>query len=470
MTTPKTTPARPPAPELLAPPSAPTPPHSAEAERALLGSFLLDEDAWQEEAGLLHEGVFYVQRHRVIFAAMARVAASGLAIDVVTLGEELRRSSCLDAAGGIAYIAELSNAVATAANVGHYAKIVRRHATQRATIEAAAQLGAEAQRTSDPSALLARASSALEQLAATESPTLLEGAEVLKRLYSRLEGQVEEGDAHHLSTGYAALDRLLAGGFARGELVLVGGNSGMGKTSLCAEFFRRMVRSGARGMYFSTELRAEEFTMRLVAQEARVDLEDLMGGKSSQRDWERMIPAMGAMGKWAWAVDDSEEATLPLIAHHTRHRAKTHGLDVLVVDHIHRLEPLAEQARLPRRDQLDGIVRVLQRLARALGIVVIAAAQLNDDGRAKAEANAKGGRDPRPTQSNFLDCRTLGKEAGVVLFPFRPSYFDPQASPDLGEVIIDKARHRRIQRTRVPFRVDALAQTWDPLSDREDPY
>lgn len=456
-----------PKPSPASPPT--TPPHSAEAEAASLGSFLIDPDAWEDEAGLLSPLHFYVQRHRVIFGAMQRVVKQGLKIDVKLLFEELRRTDEVEAAGGLGYLAELSNHVATAANVGHYARLVRRYATQRATIEAAHALDQEARRTDDPSALLARTSEALEQLAATESPQLVEGRDVLARVVSRLERQEEEGeDTFHVSTGYPCLDKLLAGGFAKGELVLVGGNSGMGKTSLCVEFFRRMVAKGAKGLYFSTELRADEFAMRLTAQETRIDLEALMGGKQDQRAWDRMIGAMGRMRRWTWAVDDSEEATIPLIAHHARHRAKTSGLDLLVVDHIHRLEPIAEQARLPRRDQLDGIVRVLQRLARSLGVVVIAAAQLNDDSRAKAEANTKGGRDPRPTQSNFLDCRTLGKEAGVVLFPFRPSYFDPNASPDLGEVIIDKARHRRIQRTKVMMRCDSTAQTWDPLSDRED--
>lgn len=451
------------------PAEATPPPHSAEAEAALLGSFLIDDDAWDDEAGILSPLHFYLQRHRVIFGAMDRVVKQGLKIDVKLLFEELRRTDEVEAAGGLGYLAELSNHVATAANVSHYAVLVRRYATQRATIEAAHVLGSEAQRTDDPAALLARTSEALEQLAATESPKLAEGKDVLARLYRRLEQQEEEGeDTFHTSTGYPCLDKLLAGGFAKGELVLVGGNSGMGKTSLCVEFFRRMVAKGARGLYFSTELRADEFAARLTAQEARVDLEALLGGKQDQRAWDRMIGAMGRMRRWTWAVDDSEEATIPLIAHHARHRAKTSGLDLLVVDHIHRLEPIPEQARLPRRDQLDGIVRVLQRLARSLGIVVLAAAQLNDDSRAKAEANTKGGRDPRPTQSNFLDCRTLGKEAGVVLFPFRPSYFDPGASPDLGEVIIDKARGRKIQRTKVLMRCDGVAQTWDPLSDRDD--
>ena len=366
---------------------------------------------------------------------MCALAASGRAIDFVTLDEELTRRGKLDGVGGSAYLVELSVNVPSTANVGAYIRIVDEKSTLRKLIAASESILKDCYSAQEETGdILEGAEKAIyditmrkggEQLQAIQ-PVLINTFEKIEELFKN-HGRIEG-----VPTGYTELDDLLTG-LHGGELVLIAARPSMGKTSIGMNFIENAaIRAGKAAAVFSLEMPAEQLAMRMLCTEALVDMQKVRRGQLSDEDWLRLSEAMIKIGPSSLYVDATPGITVSEMRSKARRLQLEHGLDVILIDYISLMTASGKFGS--RQEEVASISRALKALAIELNVPIIALQQLS---------RAPTGRsNHRPVLSDIRDSGAIEQDADVVMFLHREEYFDPN-TPDknIAELIIAKQRN-----------------------------
>ena len=411
------------------------PPNQPEAERSVLGAMLRSSEASLLAIEALKAEDFYDPANREIFSAMCALAASGRAIDFVTLDEELTRRGKLDGVGGSAYLGELSANVPSTANVGAYIRIVDEKSTLRKLIAASESILKDCYSAQEETGdILEGAEKAIyditmrkggEQLQAIQ-PVLINTFEKIEELFKN-HGRIEG-----VPTGYTELDDLLTG-LHGGELVLIAARPSMGKTSIGMNFIENAaIRAGKAAAVFSLEMPAEQLAMRMLCTEALVDMQKVRRGQLSDEDWLRLSEAMIKIGPSSLYVDATPGITVSEMRSKARRLQLEHGLDVILIDYISLMTASGKFGS--RQEEVASISRALKALAIELNVPIIALQQLS---------RAPTGRsNHRPVLSDIRDSGAIEQDADVVMFLHREEYFDPN-TPDknIAELIIAKQRN-----------------------------
>ena len=411
------------------------PPNQPEAERSVLGAMLRSSEASLLAIEALKAEDFYDPANREIFSAMCALAASGRAIDFVTLDEELTRRGKLDGVGGSAYLVELSANVPSTANVGAYIRIVDEKSTLRKLIAASESILKDCYSAQEETGdILEGAEKAIyditmrkggEQLQAIQ-PVLINTFEKIEELFKN-HGRIEG-----VPTGYTELDDLLTG-LHGGELVLIAARPSMGKTSIGMNFIENAaIRAGKAAAVFSLEMPAEQLAMRMLCTEALVDMQKVRRGQLSDEDWLRLSEAMIKIGPSSLYVDATPGITVSEMRSKARRLQLEHGLDVILIDYISLMTASGKFGS--RQEEVASISRALKALAIELNVPIIALQQLS---------RAPTGRsNHRPVLSDIRDSGAIEQDADVVMFLHREEYFDPN-TPDknIAELIIAKQRN-----------------------------
>ena len=411
------------------------PPNQPEAERSVLGAMLRSSEASLLAIEALKAEDFYDPANREIFSAMCALAASGRAIDFVTLDEELTRRGMLDGVGGSAYLVELSANVPSTANVGAYIRIVDEKSTLRKLIAASESILKDCYSAQEETGdILEGAEKAIyditmrkggEQLQAIQ-PVLINTFEKIEELFKN-HGRIEG-----VPTGYTELDDLLTG-LHGGELVLIAARPSMGKTSIGMNFIENAaIRAGKAAAVFSLEMPAEQLAMRMLCTEALVDMQKVRRGQLSDEDWLRLSEAMIKIGPSSLYVDATPGITVSEMRSKARRLQLEHGLDVILIDYISLMTASGKFGS--RQEEVASISRALKALAIELNVPIIALQQLS---------RAPTGRsNHRPVLSDIRDSGAIEQDADVVMFLHREEYFDPN-TPDknIAELIIAKQRN-----------------------------
>src|SRR5256885_2356517 len=312
-------------------------PWSSEAEQAILGAMLLDQDAALKAAELLDDTMFYKEGHRALFRAMTGLAERGDVIDPVTLRDELGRRGDLDRAGGMEYIGALIDVVPTAANVEYHCRIVRDKAVQRRLIEAATSIIQDVYDGHATAAeVLDNAEHRVFQVAQLRrSEEFIRIKELIWPTMERIE-QLQGGHGHvtGVPTGFIDLDRLTAG-FQRSDLVIIAGRPSMGKTAFVLNCVQHAAIEHSVGVaIFSLEMSKEALVQRLLCAEGLVDAQRLRRGALHDEDYPRLARAAGLLGTAPIWIDDSAALT-PLAMRSKARRLKAeHDIGMVVVDYL----------------------------------------------------------------------------------------------------------------------------------------
>lgn len=414
------------------------PPHDLEAEASVLGAILLDRDAITRVLELLVPEDFYRENNGFIYRAAANLFQAGRPIDNVTMAGELESLKALAQVGGRAHLALLQEQVPTAANVEHYALIVRGHSWRRQMIAAAARASALAY---DP------ALEAGEALNAAQAEVFAVGGEQaagqVSRLYDllaptmdRIEAQMANGGGLvGLSTGFHDLDRL-TGGLKDSNLTIVAGRPSMGKSSLATNVMRFLsVVHRVPVLIFSLEMSRDELVERLLCEEARVDAQRMHRGLLSDVEYERVTSALGPLGEAPFYIDDTpalDDLTLRLRARQAKAR---YDIGVIVIDYLQLMSGRhKEGGDVNRVQEVSAISRSLKSIARELRIPVVALSQLSRAPESRP--------DKRPILSDLRESGSIEQDADVVWLMFRDEYYNREKSekPGVAEVIVAKNR------------------------------
>jgi replicative DNA helicase len=418
-------------------------PWSNEAEQAVLGAMLLDQDAALKAAEFLDDTMFYREGHRLLFRAMIALTERGDVIDPVTLRDELARRGDLDRAGGMEYVAALIDVVPTAANVDYHAKIVRDKAVLRRLVEAATGIIQDVyDGRGTAGEVLDNAEHRVFQVAQfRRSEEFSRIKELIWPTMERIEQlQSGAGSTTGVPSGFLDLDRLTAG-FQRADLVIVAARPSMGKTALALNMVQHAAIEHNTGVaIFSLEMSKDALVQRLLCSEGLVDAQRLRRGQLRDDDYPKLARAAGLLGTAPIWIDDSASLT-PLAMRSKARRLKAeHDIAMVIVDYLQLMQGPGDSEN--RQQEISYISRSLKALAKELDVPVIAISQLS---RAPEQ---RGGEHRRPQLSDLRESGAIEQDADVVCFIYRQEFYDGPVDPKtnesiegIAEVIVGKQRN-----------------------------
>ena len=284
------------------------PPHNHEAEQSVIGAIFLDPQSLITASEILVAEDFYRTAHKKIFQTMLRLSDQGKAIDVVTVTEELSAKKEIEDVGGLSYLMELANAVPTAANIAHYAKIVEEKALLRRLIRVATKIVEDGYtREDEVETLLLEAEKKMMEVSSRKNAGDFKHVkDVLVQTYDNIEQlQSRKGDVTGVPTGFRDLDRITAG-FQRNDLIIVAARPSVGKTAFALNVAQNVaIKARENVAIFSLEMGAEQLVMRMLCAEGNIDAQVLRTGALTNEDWGKLTMAMGSLSNSGIYIDDT---------------------------------------------------------------------------------------------------------------------------------------------------------------------
>ncbi len=426
------------------------PPHSLEAEQAVLGGLLLDNDAWEKVSDKLVAEDFYRKEHRLIFRAVKYLAENGRPMDVVTLYEFLEQEGEADEIGGLAYIADLAKNTPSASNISAYAAIVRDRAVLREMISTANEIADAAYfpKGRNTNELLDMAESKVFKIAEQRESNdggLKIAATFLEETLDRVQFAVDsKGGITGLDTGFKDLNAK-TNGLQNSDLIIVAGRPAMGKTTFAMNIAEHIsIHSGKSVMVFSMEMPANQLLMRSFASIGGIDATRLRTGALDDRDWDNLSVATNILkNNCKMYIDDSAGLSPSEVRSRTRRIQREHGdVGLVVIDYLQLMSVpgLSDNRTL----EISEISRSLKALAKEMNIPVIALSQLNRSLEQRA--------DRRPVMSDLRESGAIEQDADIIMFVYRDEVYNKESEDKgIGEVIIGKQRNGPIGSVRLAF-------------------
>ena len=439
-----------------------TAPWSAEAEQAVLGAMLLDQDAALRAAEQLDDSMFYREGHRRLFRAMLALTERRVVIDHVTLREELMRRGELESLGGVAYLAELIDSVPTAANLEFHARIVRDKAILRRLIESATSIITEAYDGSATAGdLLDSAESKIFQIVQQKGDDgFTRIKEMLWPAMERIETLQKSGKAiTGVPSGFIELDRLTSG-FQPSELIVVAARPSMGKTAFCLNVATNAAMERQGVAVFSLEMSKEALVQRMLTAEARVDSQRVRQGQLRDTEYAQISRAAGHLSSCPIWIDDTPSLSLLEMRSKARRLKAENDIKLVIVDYL-QLMRSPEHAE-NRVQEISDISRSLKGLARELNIPVIALSQLS-------RASEQRGGERKPILSDLRDSGAIEQDADLVIFIHRPEYYDREDDSKKGVAEIMLSKNRNGPTGDVELRFSREYTRFENVSQREEP-
>ncbi|MBA3659920.1 MAG: replicative DNA helicase [Gemmatimonadales bacterium] len=436
-------------------------PWSQEAEQAVLGAMLLDQDAALRAAELVEDGMFYREGHRRLFRAMLALTERRTVIDPITLRDELLRRGELDVAGGLEYLAELVDSVPTAANIEFHARIVKEKAILRRLIEASTTIITEAyDGHSTANDLLDTAESRIFQISQSRgSEGFTRIKEMLWPTMERIETLQKSGKAiTGVPSGFLDLDALTSG-FQPSELVVIAARPSMGKTAFVLNIAANAAAEGQGVAVFSLEMSKESLVQRMLTATARVDSHRVRQGSLRDSDFTQLARAAGILQTYQLWIDDTPSITLLEMRSKARRLKIDNDVKMVVVDYL-QLMRSPERAE-NRVQEISDISRSLKALARELEVPVVALSQLS-------RASEQRGGERKPILSDLRDSGAIEQDADLVLFIHRPEYYDREDESKRGVAEIMLAKNRNGPTGDVQLRFIREYTRFDNFTNRDD--
>ena len=429
------------------------PPHNNEAEIAVLGSILLDNDAFDAEGvANLKPAMFYRSGHRLLFEAMLELRQKNEPVDLVTVPSLLTPRGKLDDVGGLPYLIGLGDQVPTAAYADHYAKIVRERWVQRELISQATQLIAKAyegQTTLED--MLTQAS----QIGGDLSVRSREGISTVQDVAHGVFERIRTGTAlPRIKTGFTDLDKQLAGGLAQSSLTVLAARPSMGKTGLSLGISTNVALGAAEQgtvAVVSLEMPAEDLVMRMAAMEARIFGEDLMQAAAGTKpltagQLKRLDEAQARIyGMSMVFLDDPvQDGTLGTLLARLRRLHRQSPLSLIVIDYLQLISLSGSSSPDNRQQEVSVISRNLKLIARELGCPVLALSQLSRAVEQRANH--------RPMLSDLRESGAVEQDADNVMFIYRDEYYNRDTDQQgIAEIIVGKQRNGPVGTVKLQF-------------------
>ena len=424
-----------------------TPPHNVEAEKAVLGGILVSNEKLNVVLSIIVPEDFYKDAHRRILEKIIRLVDTGRPVDLLTLTEELQKSKELEGSGGASYLSSLMDGIPKSLNIEYHARIIKEKALLRRLIVSSARIiKSSYDQKEEADQLLDEAQAAIIDVAEQRikpgfvrvGDLTAESLDVIDILRNRKEAVTG------IPTGFRDLDSLTSG-FHPSEFVVIAARPTMGKTALCLNISQHVALKTDFGVgFFSLEMSKEQVVLRLLCSEAQLDLKKARTGFIGEREFERLKLAAEALAPANVFVDETPALTVMEMKAKARRLKMEQSLDIVFVDYMQLMRPGVRMEN--RTQEISFISRSLKELAKELRIPVVGISQLS-------RAPEKGRSKPVPMLSDLRESGAIEQDADVVIFIYRPEFYNPEDETlrGIAEVNIAKQRNGPIGKLQMVF-------------------
>ncbi|WP_304066388.1 replicative DNA helicase [Megamonas hypermegale] len=422
-------------------------PKNIEAEQAVLGSVLINDEVLDAISEILITEDFYRKSHRIIFETMIGLHNERKSIDSITITDKLLKEKKLTQVGGIAFITALANTVPTAVNVMDYAKIVKEKSVLRKVITAAENIISKAinndcsldEFTDRAESLMLQATkNSKEQNTVSIKEQALEAFAQIEDIHEH------KGKLLGLSTGFTDLDKLLSG-LKKSDFIIIAARPSMGKTAFALNIASYLaVKKHVPLAFFSLEMSSSQLLQRIFSSYGIIPYENMKTGNLNNAEWDQLIKISDAVAASQLVINDTVGLNVMNIRSIARKLKREKDIELIIIDY---LQLIQSAKRENRNQEISEISRALKLLARELDIPIIALSQLS--------RSVESRQNKKPMLSDLRESGSLEQDADVVMFLYREDYYEPETeNKNITDVIIAKHRNGPIDTTKVFFHKD----------------
>ncbi len=429
------------------------PPQARELEEAVLGAILIEKDAISYVSDILKTDSFYLDAHATIFNAIQYLFGNSQPIDILTVAEELRKTGKLEAIGGAYYLSELTNKVASSANVEYHARIIIQKFIQRELIRISNDIIRDAyEDTTDVFDLLDTAEKRIYEITDKNLRNSVQGiGQLVSKSILQIDGLINRNDGlleDSVPSGYLDLDKMTSGWKAT-DLVIIAARPSMGKTAFVLNLARNAaVDFNMPVAIFSLEMGAVQLAKRLISLECEIDAQKVANGKMSDQEYAILRDKVEKLSSSPIYINDQPAINIYELRAQCRRLQNAHGIKMVIIDYLQLMSGGGDKG-MNREQEISSISRSLKGLAKELNIPVIALSQLN------RSVETRGG-EKKPQLSDLRESGSMEQDADMVMFLYRPEYYkldegkDGVSQKGVAEIII--AKHRNGPVGTVPLR------------------
>ncbi|WP_158826228.1 replicative DNA helicase [Mucilaginibacter lacusdianchii] len=430
------------------------PPQARDLEEAVLGALMLERDALSAVIDVLKPEVFYVESHQKIFLAIRTLFESTSPVDILTVTAQLRKQGELEMVGGAYYITQLTERVASAANIEYHARIVIQKFIQRELIRISTDVITSAyEDTSDVLEMLDRAEKNLFEIAQNNlrrdsrkmDDIVKESLAEIEKLRDKTDGLTGVG------SGFTELDRMTSG-WQKSDLVIIAARPAMGKTAFVLSCARNAAVDFEKPVViFSLEMSSVQLVNRLISGEAEIEQEKIRKGKMEEWEWQQLHSKIGRLEQAPIIIDDTPGLNIFEFRAKCRRLKSQYDIQMIIIDYLQLMSGKTDGKGGNREQEIGAISRSLKTVAKELNVPVIALSQLS-----RAVENRPGG-SKKPMLSDLRESGSIEQDADMVLFLYRPEYYgleydeDNNPTKGVGEIIIAKHRNGETGTVRLKF-------------------
>ena len=429
------------------------PPQALDLEQAVLGAMMLEKNAVTDTIDTLKPQSFYDPKHQYIYSAIRELFGSSSPIDLLTVINQLKKNGELEAAGGAAYISQLTSRVASTAHAEYHARVISEKHIKRELIRMSSEVIRDAfDDTNDVFDVLNKAESELFKIAENNMGKHVDLMQnVVRQAIEEIEKASQNSDGiSGIPTGFTDLDKLTSG-WQRSDMIVIAARPAMGKTAFVLSMARNTAVDHGRGVaLFSLEMSSVQLVKRLIASEARISAEKLRKGDLRDHEFQQLHSRISKLATAPIYIDDTPGISIFDLRAKCRRLKMQHDIDLVIIDYL-QLMSGGPDSKGNREQEISNISRGLKSLAKELEIPIIALSQLS-----RQVENRPGG-SKRPQLSDLRESGAIEQDADMVMFIYRPEYygieFDENNEPtkNRGEIIIAKNRHGALETVKLRF-------------------
>lgn len=415
-------------------------PQAVDLEEAVIGAILVDKDSLPSVIEILRPESFYKDAHAEIYSLTQDLFEKSQPVDLLTVHEGLKKNKKLEEVGGLDYLLELTNKVASAANIEYHARIVAQKYIQRELIRVSTHTIKDSYE--DAKDVFELLDEAEQNLYDITDKNLNTGYEKLSAIAVKARKEIEavsqkDEAVTGVPTGFADLDRITSG-WQPSDLIIIAARPGMGKTAFTLSLARNAALLDKSVAVFSLEMSSMQLVQRLIAMEAEIDSRKLRNGKLDKDEWPKLNAAVDRMAEMPVYIDDTPAINIFEVRAKCRRLKQNHDIELVIIDYLQLMGSAPNHNRANREQEISAISRSLKSLAKELNIPVIALSQLS------RAVETRGGT-KKPVLSDLRESGAIEQDADIVTFIYRPDYYDISEDfdtpADQAEIIVSKHRN-----------------------------
>ncbi|MEP7263053.1 MAG: replicative DNA helicase [Bacteroidota bacterium] len=429
------------------------PPQAVDLEDAVLGALMLDKDAVANVIDILHPECFYKDAHQKIYHAIHTLFHQTQPVDILTVTQQLRKTGDLEIAGGAYYITQLTNRVASAANIEFHSRIILQKYIQRELIRISTETITNAyEETSDVLELLDNAERNLFSLA---EGNIRKNYEDMHNLITKAIKEIEiaakqTAGVTGVQSGFTDLDRVTAG-WQKSDLIIIAARPGMGKTAFTLSMARNAAVKFNRAVaFFSCEMSSLQLVNRLISSESEINSEKIKKGLLADHEWAQLNSRIAPLTKAPLYIDDTPALTVFELRAKCRRLVAEKKVELIIIDYLQLMTTGGDNRGGNREQEISTISRSLKSIAKELNVPIIALSQLS------RAVESRGG-SKKPQLSDLRESGAIEQDADMVLFIYRPEYYDltedenGNSTANVAEIIVAKNRNGALKSVNLKF-------------------